>query len=168
MERRIHPTQNHLSDALCQQVHRSSVRPVEFGRRGSDGGAGETGAELQGGWLALARWAPSKTRNGPRWGTLLGSEWGPLGIQGAQFEKWSLFFLSVCRLYGVEKHESLKSTKKLKTLWIDQTCMLFILRRSAHRKKCMFFPKLGSCHFETVFSTTCGTLKTQNLSPGAI
>ena len=86
------------------------------------------------GWLvSFEPLGPSKTR--PVQGQCFGSEWGPLGIWEAQFEKcpslplpspkWPLLFC-LCCLLGVEKTWKFESTKnRQSTQWVDQKCMLF-------------------------------------------
>ena len=43
--------------------------------------------EVQGGWLALILWAPSKTRNGPFGAHFFGLEWAPWAISGPNSKK---------------------------------------------------------------------------------
>ena len=64
---------------------------------------------IQGGWLALALWAPSKTRNGSLWGAHFLDRKGPSRIffGRAHFEEWALpmgpFFMVWAAFFGGRK-----------------------------------------------------------------
>ena len=105
-----------------------------------------------------------------------------MGILAVQFEKWALqmgpFFHGFGRPFGVKKKKFENVSKKKKKHPVDRPKMhvvqgvYFGRICFSTKEKCtlqtfdLFF-KMGLPHFQTVFSTICGTLKTKKIVLGA-
>ena len=127
--------------------------------------------------LALILSVPSKTRNGPVWTHFLDrnrASGSPL--RRMDHPNGHSFLMVWASLLGSKKHESLKIRKSNKTpneSTKNECCSrrvflaICFLRKEKRTLQNAFFLPNGPSYFYTLFSTICGTLKTNKWAPGS-